>query len=230
VLFMDDSIDEYVVGHFTDFSGKKLVNLAKEGLKMEDQSKREKQIDAKRKEKYEPLTKWFKDLIGDKVTKVVLTKRKTSEAIILTSPQHGVSANMARIMKGQTLGEKNQETDAKRVLELNHLHPLVDEIFKRIKVDENDATAKDTAWVLFDTSALQSGFEVLDAGAFARRINRMLRNGVDISIDAGLLEEDVNEYDVEEEEEEADEEASEEAAPAAEAEAEAEAPSGNDEQ
>jgi HSP90 family molecular chaperone len=203
VFYMIDAIDEYVVGHVTDFSGKKLVNLAKEGAKFGDQSKREKAVDAKRKEKYEPLTKWFKDLLGDKVTKIIISKRTTSEPLILSSPQHGVSANMARIIKGQTLGEKNQEGDAKRVLEVNHLHPLINEIFKRIKVDEKDSVASDLALILYDVASLQGGFDVSDSLQLGRRVGRMLRQSVDIAADAPLVEEDVNEYEVDDSAEDA---------------------------
>jgi molecular chaperone HtpG len=205
VIYMIDAIDEYVVGHITDFSGKKLVNLAKD-FKWENDDEQQQKIEKGRKIKYEPLTKWFKDLIGEKVTKVVITRRKTQEPVLISSPQHGVTANMARIMKGQTLGEKNpsQESEAKRVLELNNLHPLIDEIYKRIKTDEKDKVAEDTAWVLFDTAALQNGFDVSDATVFAKRINRMLRQGVDIASDAPLIEEDISEYEVEEDEKKED--------------------------
>merc|ERR1712146_809549 len=103
---------------------------------------------------------------GEKVTKVQITKRKTKEPLILSSP-HGVSANMARIQKGQTLQEKSLDGgDAKRVLEINHLHPLVDEMYKRIQVDEKDKTAEELGLSLFDVAALQNGFEVDDALAF----------------------------------------------------------------
>jgi len=194
---MTDAIDEYVVGHVTDFSGKKLVNLAKEGVRFEDESKKEKQLDAKRKEKYEPLFKWLKSTLGDAVKKVVLTKRKTSEAMILSSQQHDITIRMAKIIQGQALGEKQGEQQtAKRVLEINHLHPLIVEVYKRVKVSETDAVAEDIAWVLFDTANLQSGFDVEDTLAFSKRINRLLRQGVDIAVDANLIEEDLNEYDL----------------------------------
>ena len=208
VIYMLDAIDEYVVGHVTDFAGKKLVNLAKEGVKFADESKREKAIDSKRKEKYEPLFSWIKNLLGEEVTKVVVTKRKTSEPMILSSRQHDITARMANIIKGQTLGDKNQEgQQARRVMEINPLHPLMDEIFKRVKVDESDKVAEDMLYVLFDTANLQNGFEVTDTLALSRRINRMLRQSVDIAADAPLLEEDENEFDIEEElaEEEVDE-------------------------
>lgn len=205
VLYMTDAIDEYVTGHVTDYSGKKLVNLAKEGVKFDEQSKKSKAIDKKRSEKYEPLTKWFKDIVGDKVSKVALTKRKTSEPLILSSPQHGVSANMARIMKGQTLGEKNMDGEAKRILEVNHLHPLVDEMFKRVQVDEKDKTAEELARVLYDVAALQGGFDVDDSAALSKRVGRLLRQSVDIAPDAGLVEEDVSEYEANLEEDDTEE-------------------------
>jgi len=201
VLFMVDAIDEYVVGHVTDYDDKKLVNLAKEGVKFDDETKKDKQIDSKRKEKYEPLLKWFKSLLGELVTKVVITKRKTSEPLLLTSRQHDVTARMASIMRGQALGEKQGETAvAKRVMEINHLHPIMDELFKRVQVDEKDKIAEDIALVLFDTANLQNGFDIEDSLAFSRRINRMLRQGVDIAPDAPLLEEDLSQYEAEEEE------------------------------
>ena len=209
VLYMTDAIDEYVVGHVTDYAGKKLVNLAKTGVD-EPLSKKEKAIAKKRNEKYETLTKWFKDLLGEKVTKVSLTERRVKEPLVVTSPEHGMSANMARIQKGQTLQEKSLDGGAaKRVLGVNHLHPLVDEMFKRIQVDEKDKTAEELALVLFDVASLQNGFEVDDSLAFGRRIGRLLRQSVDIAPDAGLIEEDLSEYTaaIEEEEEAKEEEA-----------------------
>ena len=82
VIYMIDAIDEYVVGHVTDYSGHKLVNIAKEAPKFDDDDERAKKVDAKRKEAYQPLCDWWKDLLGEKVQKVVLTKRKTDQPII----------------------------------------------------------------------------------------------------------------------------------------------------
>eukprot|EP00993_Chasmostoma_nieuportense_P003592 NODE_429_length_2253_cov_560.544214_g269_i1.p1 GENE.NODE_429_length_2253_cov_560.544214_g269_i1~~NODE_429_length_2253_cov_560.544214_g269_i1.p1 ORF type:complete len:609 (-),score=212.50 NODE_429_length_2253_cov_560.544214_g269_i1:331-2157(-) len=46
VIFMDEAIDEYVVGHITEFSGKKLVSLAKENAKLKDETDADKKLDA----------------------------------------------------------------------------------------------------------------------------------------------------------------------------------------
>jgi len=43
-----------------------------------------------------------------------------------------------------------------------------------------------------------SGFDVEDTLAFSKRVNRLLRQGVDIAVDAPLLEDDPNEFDLSE--------------------------------
>ena len=193
VLYMTDAIDEYVVGHLTDYSGHKLVNLVKENVKLGDEDdERTKKVDEKRKEAYKGLTDWFKDLLGSRVQKVVLTKRKTSAPMVVSSPQHGMTANMARIMKGQALADKAGQyaQEAKRVLELNHLNPIIDEINKRIKVNKDDEQAKDSATVLFEVASLQSGFDLDDVKSLGGRLDRMLRAGLDLEVSAGDVEEE----------------------------------------
>ena len=187
VIFMTDAIDEYVVGHLTDYGGHKLVNLVKEAPKLgEDDDERAKKVDEKRKEAYQPLVDWFKEVLGGRVQKVILTKRKTSAPMVVSSPQHGMTANMARIMKGQALADKagQQAQEAKRVLELNYLNPIVDEINKRVKVDKDDAQAKDTAEILFELASLQGGFDMDDTRTFASKMDRMLKSGLDLEADA----------------------------------------------
>jgi len=218
VIYMTDAIDEYVTGHVTDFSGKKLINLAKQGV-IEDESKTQKNIVKGRAEKYEGLTKWFKELLGDKITKATISQRMTEEPLLVASPKHGATATMMRLMKSQTLGEKQSETDAKRVLEINHLHPLIHEVWQRVQVLEEgkrDEMAEDLALVLFDVASLQNGFEIDDALIMGKRVGRMLRQSVDIPTDAPLHEEDVSQYDVAEEEEEEEVEGGDEGAEGAE--------------
>eukprot|EP00756_Hemistasia_phaeocysticola_P013159 Hpha_TRINITY_DN15254_c4_g1::TRINITY_DN15254_c4_g1_i1::g.65893::m.65893/K09487/HSP90B, TRA1; heat shock protein 90kDa beta len=201
VLYMTDAIDEYVVGHLTDYSGHKLVNIAKESPKFDDDDdERAKKIQAKRKEAYTPLCDWVKDALGETVQKVVVTTRKTEVPMVVSSPTHGLTANMARIMQGQALGEKGMmgQQEAKRIVELNHLHPIVDELNKRVKVDKDDQQAKDTVAVLYELASLQSGFSIDDAKALTSRMNRMLRSGLDIDQNAGMVEEE--EYEIEEDE------------------------------
>ena len=68
---MVDAIDEYAVGQLKELEGKKLVSSTKEGLKLEseDEKKRKEAL----KEKFEGLCKVIKDVLGDKVEKVIVS-------------------------------------------------------------------------------------------------------------------------------------------------------------
>merc|ERR1711904_566909 len=70
VIFMVDPIDEYCVGQLKEFDGHKLVCITKEGLKLEGSEN-----DIKRKEElktnFDSLCSSMKDILGDKVEKVV---------------------------------------------------------------------------------------------------------------------------------------------------------------
>jgi len=210
VLYMSDAIDEYVVGHITEFSGKKLVSLAKEGVKLKEESAKQKKIEEKRKEAWEPFTKWLKNTLGEKIEKASLSTRVSKSPCVLVSPQYGLTANMERIMKGQALSDANSQTQtAKRIMEINHRHPIVDELRRKVKENESDEVAKQTALLMYEIAALQSGFSLDDTNAFAARMHKVMMTGLNLKPDAGLVEEE--EYDVEdepavEEEEEEDEE------------------------
>lgn len=200
VLYMVDAIDEYVVGHITEFGGKKLVSLAKEGVKLKEETEKDKKVAEKRKEAWEPFTKWLKKVLGDKVEKVILSKRVTESPCVLVAPEYGVTANMERIMKGQTLAESSSVQTAKRIMEINPRHALVDELRRRAKENEEDSEAKEAAEVLYQVAALQSGYSLEDVNHFASQMHRTLKQSLNLDPTATLVEEE--EYVIEEEPEE----------------------------
>merc|ERR1711968_236645 len=76
VLFMVDPIDEYCVQQLKEYDGKKLVSVTKEGLKFEE-SEEEKKAWEELCADFEPLSKLMKEILGDKVEKVVMSERMT---------------------------------------------------------------------------------------------------------------------------------------------------------
>uniref|UniRef100_A0A6M2FB64 Uncharacterized protein n=1 Tax=Populus davidiana TaxID=266767 RepID=A0A6M2FB64_9ROSI len=70
VLFMIDAIDKHAVGQLKEFEFKKLVSGTKEGLKL-DQTEDEKKWQEELKQNLEGLCKVIKDVLGDKVEKVL---------------------------------------------------------------------------------------------------------------------------------------------------------------
>jgi molecular chaperone HtpG len=184
VLYMTDPIDEYAMQQLKDFEDKKFICVTKEGLKF-DETDEEKKKKEEEKAAYENLCKLIKEILGDKVEKVILSYRIVNSPCILVTGEYGWSANMERIMKAQALRDSSTSSYmvSKKTMELNPNHSIVKELKKKADEDRTDKTVKDLVWLLFDCSLLVSGFSLDDPSGFTERIHRMIKLGLSIDVD-----------------------------------------------
>eukprot|EP01119_Soliformovum_irregulare_P004488 TRINITY_DN1550_c0_g1_i1.p1 TRINITY_DN1550_c0_g1~~TRINITY_DN1550_c0_g1_i1.p1 ORF type:complete len:704 (+),score=282.69 TRINITY_DN1550_c0_g1_i1:73-2184(+) len=181
VLYMTEPIDEYAMQQLKEFDGKKFVSVTKEGLKL-DETEEEKKKAEELKAQFENLCKVVKEILGDKVEKVVLSDRIIGSPCILVTGEFGWSANMERIMKAQALRDSSMSTymTSKKTFELNPTNPIVDDLRKKADADKSDKTLKDLVWLLFETALLASGFSLEDPNNFSNRIHRMIKMGLSL--------------------------------------------------
>merc|ERR1711981_1281272 len=191
VLYMTDPVDEYAVQQLKEFDGKKLKSTTKEGLDIEDDDEKKKIEELKAE--FEPLTKLMKEVLGDKVEKVLVSSRMADSPCVLTTSEYGWSANMECIMKAQALRDSSMTSYmvSKKTMEVNPKHSIMTELRKKAAADKSDKTVKDLIWLLFDTSLLTSGFNLDEPTQFAGRIHRMIKLGLSIDDDdEGLGDDD----------------------------------------
>ncbi len=165
VLLLSDRVDEWVVGHLTEFEGKSLQSVAKGGLdlgKLEDEA--EKKEAEKAADEYKELLEKVKAALGDKVKDVRVTYRLTDSPSCLVSDEHDPSGNLARLLKAA--GQK--APDVKPILEINPQHPAV----MRLKYEE--ARFDDWAALLFEQATLAEGGQLDDPAGFVKRINDLM--------------------------------------------------------
>jgi molecular chaperone HtpG len=192
VLFMVDPIDEYCTQQLKDFEGKKLVCATKEGMSL-NEDEDEKKAFEEAKARTEGLCRLMKEVLDDRVEKVVVSARLADSPCCLVTGEYGWTANMERIMKAQALRDSSMGTymSSKKTMEINPLHPIVVSLRDKAEADRTDKTVKDLIWLLFDTALLTSGFSLEDPTVFANRIHRLIKLGLSIDDDAeGAAEEE----------------------------------------
>ncbi|KAK8615116.1 hypothetical protein V6N13_068901 [Hibiscus sabdariffa] len=111
VLYMVDVIDAYVIRQLKEFEGKKLVSTTKEGLKL-DESGNEKQMREALKEKFAGLCKVIKDVLGDKVEKVVFFDYVIDSPCYSVTREYGWIVDTEKIMKAHALKDKRMTCTA----------------------------------------------------------------------------------------------------------------------
>lgn len=192
VLYLVDPIDEYMVQQLKEYDGKKLLSCTKEGLDLED-TEEEKKKQEEEKARFEPLCKLMKDVLGDKVEKVVVGTRIDESPCVIVTSEHGWTANMERIMKAQALRDNSMTSYmvSKKTMEINPKNPIIQELRNKADVDQSDKTVKDLIWLLFETSLLTSGFSLDEANTFANRIHRMIKLGLSIFEDDNKDDDDL---------------------------------------
>merc|ERR1719421_597208 len=182
VLYMTDPIDEYAVQQLKEFEGKKLAET-------EDEKKSFEELKAST----EGLCKLIKEILDDKVEKVIVSNRLEQAPCCLVTGEFGWSANMERIMKAQALRDAQSSSYmmSKKTLEVNPSNPIIASLREKVAADQSDRSVKDVIWMLYDPSLLTSGFSLDEPVTFANRLHRLIKMG--LAIDEGDDDGDIEE-------------------------------------
>ena len=167
VLLMSDRIDEWAMGYFNEFDGKKMRSIAKGDVDLgSDEEKKENE--AKNDEDKDPILKRLSESLTNEVSEVRASQRLTESASCLVLSEQELAMHMRRMLEqaGQTL------PDSKPVLEVNLDHQLL----KQVSAVESDEEFKDWAELLFAQAVLSEGGQLEDPAGFVQRVNRLMLN------------------------------------------------------
>ncbi|MHA6204051.1 molecular chaperone HtpG [Dyella soli] len=163
VLLMSDRIDEWMIGSLSEYAGKKLKNVAKGELPLDEAGKKQQEEASKAAE---PLLKKLKDILGDRVNDVRVSARLTDSPSCLALSDFEMAPHLARLLR-----EAGHEMpESKPTLEVNPQHPLL----RRVEGESDPAKAADLANLLLDQAEIAAGAQLPDPAAFVQRLNRLI--------------------------------------------------------
>ena len=127
----------------------------------------------------------MKDILEKNVEKVVVSNRLVTSPCCIVTSTYGWTANMERIMKAQALRDNSTMgyMAAKKHLEINPDHSIIETLRQKAEADKNDKPVKDLVILLYETALLSSGFSLEDPQTHANRIYRMIKLGLGVDED-----------------------------------------------
>ncbi len=163
VLLLSDKIDEWLVGHLSEFSGKKLQSISKGKVDLDTDATEE----IKEQEKsLEPLINHMKKILNERVKDVVITHRLTDSPACVVADEQDMGLEMQRIL--QSAGQ--QVPVSKPIFEINPEHVLI----KRIQDIQDDSLFESWVTMLFEQAVLAEGGQLDNPADFINRVNKLL--------------------------------------------------------
>ena len=168
ILYLVDDIDEFVLQMVRDYQDKAFKSINQGDLDLNDEQEKEAIKDAAEKSK--DVLEALKEKLKDKVEDVRLSTRLKTHPVCLVSTD-GVSFEMEKVLS-QMPDAKDQNIKAKRILELNPEHPLLQTLNR---LNESQSTLlDDVASVLYDQACLIEGLPIDDPVGFALKLSNLL--------------------------------------------------------
>jgi TNF receptor-associated protein 1 len=169
VLYLYESIDDYVVSALGRFSDKPLQAVNSSEVDLGDNSPDGQTLS---KEDTESLCAWVKEKLGTRVQEVRAGKRLVSSPSMALVPDGEMTPQMRQMMKAL----KNEDFGGPSViLEINPSHPIALKLFG-LK-DSNGELAELVAEQLLDNALMSAGL-LDDPQAMINRVNRIMEQAV----------------------------------------------------
>jgi heat shock protein beta len=182
VLYFTSVHDEPCISKLAEYEGYKLVSIQKGETNLGDLGDDKERLDNLKK-MYETTTKWWQDFLkADSVDSpgkwmnvqdVRITNRLVNTPVALVTSQFGYSAKMEKAYASQG---QDMTMSASKTLEINPDHPVIYQIYKKVKESPDDESAKKTAELLTQAAILASGYRLEDPSNIVASVQRLLKS------------------------------------------------------
>ncbi|MEC8103734.1 MAG: molecular chaperone HtpG [Pseudomonadota bacterium] len=167
VLLLADRVDEWMVGHLSDFDGKAFQDVTKGELDLDelaDDSEKEEQKQLE--ESHKALIERLETALKDEVKEVRVSSRLSDSPACLVVGQYDMGGHMRRLM--EAAGQKVPEPEI--ALEVNPSHPLIE----RLDQEADEDRFAELAQVIHAQAQLAEGSQLKQPAQYVTRLNKLL--------------------------------------------------------
>ena len=172
VLFLTDPVDEWVVQTLSQYKDKRLRSVARGDVEPETEEEKKASQESRQEseQRFQALLDKVKEILGDKVKAVRLSKRLTESACCLVSDEYGIGIQLEKLLKAM----RQEVPPARRILELNAAHPVVDTLRQLLEAKQSDDTLREYVELLYDQALLTARLPLEDPLRFAKRVSGLM--------------------------------------------------------
>lgn len=169
VLYLEETLDEFVIKIMEDYRDVKFKSAFDEELKLDEEEKEDDKDEATVKNQEELFTRMKKVLEGE-VVDIKASKRLVDDAAFLSSKGE-VSIEMEKTLSMQ---QTPFPVKAEKVLEINPNHALYEKLMDALSKNDEDEI-KTITGVLYNQARLIAGLKIDDIVGFTRDINSLIK-------------------------------------------------------
>lgn len=170
VLFLFDEVDDILMANLGSYKDKKLKNVVKGDILLGDEPTKP----TEEKQSTDDLMTFMNEALKDKVQEVRASTRLTDSPCCLVTADDDMDPNMRRLL--ESMGQHAPE--AKRTLELNPSHPLVEAMAQSLKSGMDKEKLRHQAVLLYGQAQLLAGSTPDDPAAFTRAIAELMQQSL----------------------------------------------------
>ncbi len=179
ILYLYEGIDDLVMTSLREYEEKKLVSADSADLNLpgEDKEDEDKSDDETKKESAD-LALWMKEVLGEKINEVRVSKRLVSSPAVLVNPDDMMTTTMQKIMQSTSKAELNLGS---YILEVNADHAIL-ETLEKLRADESQKEfAEESVWLLYDSALVSAGL-IVDPTDLVERTTSVLERALKSAI------------------------------------------------
>ena len=173
VLLLTDPVDEFWIPAVTQFQDKPFKSVTRGGADLDKVEAPAGEAEKAREPQaagIDSLIALFRLTLKDAVKDVRSSERLTDSPVCLVAAEGDMDIHLERMLRQH----RQLDAVAKRVLEVNPRHPLVEALARRLNDKGSGDEIADAAWLLLDQARILDGERLADPAAFARRLSTLL--------------------------------------------------------